>query len=162
MHRLYRRHQTELCRYIKRTFGIGPPDPEDVVQATFARFAAVANAGDIRNPRAFLFRTAYNLAVDARRHDSRFRAVARDVQILEGESHECGSDDVIASRQEVKRLDEALANLPDMQRTALLMHRLDGLSFAEIGRQIGYSPAGARQLVCKALDACIAMMESPE
>lgn len=52
---LYRRHLSELTRYIARTFGAGPPDPEDVVQEAFAQFAALENPQAVENPRAFLF-----------------------------------------------------------------------------------------------------------
>jgi DNA-directed RNA polymerase specialized sigma24 family protein len=68
--RIYRQHWDEICRYVRRSFGAGPPDPEDVAQAAFARFAALDVEVQVANPRAFLFRTAHNIAIDARRSGS--------------------------------------------------------------------------------------------
>lgn len=39
---LYEADWEELVRYVRRTFGRGPPGPEDVVQAAFADFGALA------------------------------------------------------------------------------------------------------------------------
>src|SRR5687768_9311657 len=70
---LYAEHWAELCAYLRRTFGPGPPEPEDVAQATFIRFAQLERHDAIENPRAFLQRMAHNIAVSelrkARTHD---------------------------------------------------------------------------------------------
>ncbi|MGE5502303.1 MAG: sigma factor-like helix-turn-helix DNA-binding protein, partial [Ignavibacteriales bacterium] len=60
---------------------------------------------------------------------------------------------------ELARLEATLAQLRPRQRTALLMHRLDGLSFAEIGRRMGVSPSGARKLVEQGFAASMAAMK---
>ncbi|MGE5502716.1 MAG: RNA polymerase sigma factor, partial [Ignavibacteriales bacterium] len=78
---LYRRHWAELVGYARRTFGAGPPEPEDIVQATFARFAALPANTEVANPRAFLFRTAHNIGVDAQRSRIRAGAAASDPQL---------------------------------------------------------------------------------
>lgn len=159
---IYRRHRDELCRHIRKTFGVGPPDPEDIVQSAFAKFGALPQPSAITNPRAYLFRTARNLAIDARRSLRRFDAVARNVEVLDGASHDFDAADVLESRQELARLDRALSALPQNQRTALLMHRLEELGFAEIGRRLGMTGAGARHLVLKAMTHCTAAMGDPE
>jgi RNA polymerase sigma-70 factor (ECF subfamily) len=157
---LYRRHWTELCAYARRTFGPGPPDPEDIVQAAFVRFAALPASSQIANPRAFLFRTAHNLAIDAHRRQARVgAAAAAELQLAPDESRDFSPEDVLVSREDLARLEAALATLKPRQRTALLMHRLDGASFAEIGRQLGMSPSGARKLVEQAFAAAMTAMK---
>lgn len=144
---LYRTHWSELTAYARRTFGPGPPDPEDIAQAAFVRFAALPASVEIANPRAFLFRTAHNLAVDAHRRQARAGAAAVELTLAPNDGHDFSPEDVLVSREDLARLEAALATLKPRQRTALLMHRLDGASFAEIGRQLGMSPSGARKLV---------------
>lgn len=156
---LYRRHWTELCAYARRTFGPGPPDPEDIVQAAFVRFAALPASSQIANPRAFLFRTAHNLAIDAHRRQSRAGAAAAELGAAPDESRDFSPEDVLVSREDLARLEAALATLKPKQRTALLMHRLDGASFAEIGRQLGMSPSGARKLVEQGFAAAMTAMK---
>lgn len=55
---IYRQYWSELCNYVLKTFGAGPPDPEDVAQAAFAKFAALENTDNIENKRAYLYSTA--------------------------------------------------------------------------------------------------------
>src|SRR3982751_272673 len=64
MEAVYARHWSELCHYIKKHYGAGPPDPEDVAQEAFMKFAAIDDRDAIDNPRAYLFRTAHNVLVD--------------------------------------------------------------------------------------------------
>ena len=154
---LYRRHWAELCAYARRTFGLGPPDPEDIAQAAFARFAALPANAEVANPRAFLFRTAHNIGVDAHRTRARGAAAALDPQ-LHADGRDFSPEDVLVSREELARLEAAIAALKPRQRTALLLHRLDELSFAEIGRRMGVSPSGARKLVEQGFAAAMAAM----
>ena len=155
---LYRRHWAELCAYARRTFGLGPPDPEDIAQAAFARFAALPANAEVANPRAFLFRTAHNIGVDAHRSRARGAAAALDPQ-LHADGRDFSPEDVLVSREELARLEAAIAALKPRQRTALLLHRLDELSFAEIGRRMGVSPSGARKLVEQGFAAAMAAMQ---
>jgi RNA polymerase sigma factor (sigma-70 family) len=156
---LYRRHWAELVAYARRTFGAGPPEPEDIVQATFARFAALPENAEVANPRAFLFRTAHNIGVDAHRHQARAGKASADPQLSPNDGRDFSPEDVLVSKDELARLEAALAALRPRQRTALLMHRLDGLSFAEIGRRMGVSPSGARKLVEQGFAASMAAMK---
>jgi DNA-directed RNA polymerase specialized sigma24 family protein len=64
---LYAKHCAELIRYVRRSFGLGPADAEDVVQAAFTHFGALAQPHLVDNPRAFLYRASRNFVVDQRR-----------------------------------------------------------------------------------------------
>jgi hypothetical protein len=44
-------------------------------------------------------------------------------------------------------LNQVIAGLKPKQRVALLLHRIDGLNYVEIAREIGISASGARLLV---------------
>lgn len=152
---VYRRHWDEICRYVRRAFGSGPPEPEDVAQAAFVKFAGVEEPQGIGNPRAFLFRTAHNLAIDERRKRGRGEAVLADPAVVDVEGLDFSPEDVLVTRDELERLNQAIAQLKPPQRAALLMHRLDGLSYAEIGRRLGMSPSGATHLVERAFELCM-------
>lgn len=159
---LYRAHWSELCRYIATRFGAGPPEPQDVVQAAFTKYAMLDDPQAVGNPRAFLHRTAHNVAVDAYRRKERFGHIAKDIDTLARGAVDVSPEDVISSREEIGRLNAVLAQLPENQRTALLLHRLDGLSFADIAREMNISPSGARFLVSKGLDACMAALTTED
>lgn len=154
----YRLHQGELCAYVRRKFGNGPPEPEDVVQAAFLRFAATPNCGEIPNPEAYLKLTARNLVIDAHRRNGTAATAARHVRIVEENNHDPSAEDVYSSKQELERLAVIVAELKPKERAAFLLHRIDGLGYAEIARRMRISESGARLLVNKALETCVARM----
>jgi RNA polymerase sigma-70 factor (ECF subfamily) len=158
LERLYCRHRKELHDYARRLVGSQPPEPEDVVQATFAQFAALPAPAEVANPRAFLFRIAHNVVIDARRRMSREVRGLDAEALLRRDGADFSPEDVLLPRDELARLEQALAGLKPKQRAALLMHRIDELSFAEIGRRMGLSPSGARKLVEQGFAACMAAM----
>ena len=64
---LYRRHWTDLCAWLRRRYGDGPPEPEDVAAEAFAKLAAKSDIAQVRDARAYLFTTAARCAIDALR-----------------------------------------------------------------------------------------------
>jgi RNA polymerase sigma factor (sigma-70 family) len=142
--RLFAQHRDELLRFAQRRLG-SREAAADLVQDTFVRFASSMNGTtvpDIENPRAFLFRITGNLASDALRHD----------RVVAGVIDPAGLDDNVPAalpspetrtldRDLLRRLQMALAELPEQQRQVLAMKRLQGLSHAEIAERTGLSAA---------------------
>jgi len=156
LEKLYRDYGGSLVSYVRYQFGSGPPDPEDVVQEAFARLARSNDRAHVAEPRAFLKITARNIAIDARRSSVRGDAAMKSVAIIKENDREIDAMDVLASRDELQRLAVIIDSLKPKERVALLMHRIDGLTFAEIARELRISPSGARLLVKNALATCIA------
>ena len=127
---LYRRHWTSLCQYVRRNFGSGPPDPEDVAQQAFERLSGSSSVVDNVGP--FLRRTARNLVIDHHRAFLRTNAVMTEISILDGKYADLSPEDVLSSKEELLILNSAIANLPSKERVALLMNRIDGANFTEI------------------------------
>lgn len=148
---LYRRHWNDVCRYINRHFGSGPPAPEDVAQQAFLKLAAKGAITGVRNPKAFLFRSARNAMIDERR-----RAKAQNALIDAGldfldESDDLDAERVIYARQRLTIATQAIMGLSPQQRRSFLMFRLQGHSLAEIARRTGYSETGVKKQVVAAL-----------
>ena len=155
---LYREHHRGIIGYVRRKFGPGPPEPEEVAQAVIAQFATLEGADKVLNPGAYLQRMASNFVLATYRRGEVTGRIHNEYKILHDESRDFTPEDIIVSKEELNRLDEALAHLKPKQRIALLLHRVDGLSFAEIGRELGMSPSGARKLVETAHHACVVAM----
>lgn len=153
----YRSHWPDLCRYVLRSFGPGPPDPEDIAQQAFIRLSGVTSVID--NIGSFLRKTARNLVIDHYRGAVRTSLVHRDVTILDGENAEFSPEDVLASKEHLLLLNAAIQNLKPKERAALLMHRIDGASYADIAAHFGVSHSGARLLVGRAFERCAAALE---
>lgn len=156
--RLYREYMGLVCAYVRRRFGAGPPDPEEIAHEAFLRLANQSGE-TVPNPKAFLLITARNVAIDAHRRHKRGQSAFDSVRTLEENSHDLDAFDVLSSKQELERLGAIIDTLKPKQRVAFLMHRIDGLSFVEIARRLGISQSGARLLVETALATCVARMK---
>ncbi|HWX26403.1 MAG TPA: sigma-70 family RNA polymerase sigma factor [Steroidobacteraceae bacterium] len=147
---LYARHWSELCHYIKKHFGAGPPDPEDVVQETFIKYAAIEDRETIDNPRAYLFRTAHNVLVDERRKLAVRRAMPGDGAAAPM-SDDRTPERVLVGQERLQVLRRTLRAMPEARRRSFLLNRLQGLSAAAIARKTGYSESAVKKHISLAL-----------
>jgi RNA polymerase sigma-70 factor (ECF subfamily) len=147
---LYARHWRELCHYIKKQFGAGPPDPEDVAQEAFMKFAAVDDRGAIDNARAYLFRTAHNVFVDEQRRLVLRRASPRDSE-AQPVSDDRTPERVLVGQERLEILARSLRAMPSARRRSFLLNRLQGLSCAAIARMTGYSESAVKKHIGLAL-----------
>ncbi len=147
---LYARHWGELCHYIKKHFGQGPPDPEDVAQDAFIRFAAIENREAIDNPRAYLFRTAHNALVDEHRRLALRRGSHADSDARTA-SDDLTPERVLVGQERLEILTRSLRAMPAARRRSFLLNRLQGLSCAAIARMTGYSESAVKKHIDVAL-----------
>lgn len=160
---LYARHWAELCNYVKKTFGAGPPEPEDVAQQAFVSLAAVEHPETIENVRAYLYRTAHNLVVDERRRaSSRTQAVVALFPQLQNKSDDRTPESVLIAKERLAVLEQAIRTLPEERRRSFIFNRLHGLSCAEIARRTGYSDSAVKKHIAQALDALEAALSRAE
>lgn len=153
---LYRTHLSELTAYIFRTFGAGPPDPEDVVQEAFAQFAALEDPHAVENPRAFLYRSAHNLAIDHhRRRLVRNRFVREQAPAAGAEtSDDRDAERVLSARQRLSIVEAAIRDMEPRRRTVFVLNRIHELSYAEIGRRLRMPETTVKRLVAGAIVEC--------
>ncbi|MCA1941796.1 MAG: sigma-70 family RNA polymerase sigma factor [Caenispirillum bisanense] len=158
--RLLMVHRRRLVRYARTIVG-DDHRAEDVVQDAFLRLDGAVEAGPngaaaVSKPVPYLYLVVRNLAVDARRRMTREqRRTAPDgphFATLAGD-HPTPEAAVIA-RDDLRRLEAALAELPERTRVALKLHRVDGLRLVDIAAELGVSVDTAHRLVSDALDHC--------
>lgn len=121
-----------LVAYVARL--VGPTDAEDVVQRTFLDAWRRSEGIDPTEPRfaSWLFTIAHHRAVDTLR--------ARTRAVITVELHdEAGDDgrDALERYAEADLLRTALADLPDHERTAVVLRHLDQLTQQEIATRLG-------------------------
>lgn len=145
---LFRTEGPRLVRFLRR-FG-SAVSPEDVAQESFVRLYA-AEPESVRSPRAFLFRTAHNLAIDqVRRRDASPVVTSEDLVQSSPAGSGSPEDERIAS-EEVRALEAAIASLSEQQRLALVLRRIERLPPQEIAARLGVSVRQAQRLVVQAL-----------
>nr|WP_298094747.1 sigma-70 family RNA polymerase sigma factor [uncultured Shinella sp.] len=137
--KLFIRHAQELRRSLRRR-GLSDDNAADLTQDTFVRVMTASPMGTDENPRAYLFQVSRNLATDFERRARAAPFLAITDDIVEAVADPRPSvEKILYDRQRLLASQNALAELPERTRRAFVLHRLEGLSIAEIGPLIGLS-----------------------
>ncbi len=136
---LYLEARDDVYRYLL-TFGIAPAQAQEVTQDSFLRlYESMSQDEPIREPRAWLFRVAHNLGLNARARerdcaplDETLYAALRDGSL--------GPEDALIDRQRMLRISRAVTDLSPQQKQVLQL-RANGLRYREIAEtlEIGIS-----------------------
>jgi RNA polymerase sigma-70 factor (ECF subfamily) len=122
-------------------------DAEDFLQSAYLRLENYRNAHEVKNPSAFLVRTATNIGIDNFRHQ---RLASGGAERLEIGDNSPLQDEVIAARVRLERVKEGLSRLPPQSREVLLMRRLEGRGYDEIAAHLGVSRSTVERIVASA------------
>ncbi|OAN66728.1 RNA polymerase sigma factor [Sphingomonas sp. TDK1] len=146
-----------LQRYFARR--VGDAEAEEIVQEIFVRIAGLPEPEEVRTPAGYLYRLGNNLMLD-RLRQNRARA-ARDhawrdshhVIAPSGEdvSDTVAADEALIARDQVRRMEAALAELPEGVQRSFRLHKLEGLSHAEVAERMGVSRSLIEKHMMRAL-----------
>jgi len=121
---------------------------EDLAQETFLRaLQARHRLPEVRNPRAWLYRVATNVALNALKRRRRFAWLP-----WRASDEGCHAPDVAEQIAGQNELEAALASLPPAYRAPLLLYAQYGLSPAEVAEALGLSLAAARKRIYRATE----------
>lgn len=152
-------YEPELRNYLRGLFP-SLPDIDDLVQDSYARLLRARNEQVIRYPKAFLFTTARNLALDFFRR--------RKVLSIDGVADlsaltviEEGTDvvDAVTKRQELEMLAEAVRTLPRCCRQVLTLRLLYGFSHRKIAEELRLSEHTVKAQMAKGMRRCADYLE---
>jgi RNA polymerase sigma factor (sigma-70 family) len=118
-------------------------DIADLRQDVYERVCEAATKQIPDNTKAFVFRTARNLLINRvrREHVVPIEAVA-DLDALGLALDVPGPERSVMARDELRRLQAALDELPPRCREAVVLGRIEGLSGREIAARMGITEAG--------------------
>jgi RNA polymerase sigma factor (sigma-70 family) len=152
---LGRRH--DMRRYFAAR--VSEAEADDLVQETYLRVAALAPDTDVRSPGAYLYRLGNNIMLDHLRRQRAGRV--RDTHWHDVTATARGSgeylddavpvDRAMIARDRLDRLRAALADLPDPVQQTFHLHKVDGLSYAEIAAKLGVSRSLIEKRMMRAL-----------
>ncbi|MDJ1156682.1 sigma-70 family RNA polymerase sigma factor [Chelatococcus sp. SYSU_G07232] len=159
---LYITHRPALINYAAPIVGCRSR-AEDVVQEAYLRFVQVTRDERVLQPVAYLYRIVRNLAVDwVRRLGSEVRPDVDSAGTNPIAADTPTPEEEVLYRDELRRLAEALAELPETTRIAFQMHRFDGCTLQAIAGRLGISVAGAHRLVRDALAHCARRLDDTD
>jgi RNA polymerase sigma-70 factor (ECF subfamily) len=134
---LYAAEHTRLRRLLIRR-GVPAWAAADAVQEAFLRLLR-APTDDVGDLRSYLFRTAGNIAIDEHRRRVRVGTVVDFSADLDGSAADPSPlpDAALMSAEALTELEKALSELSPRCREVLLLHKFEGLSYAEIAERLG-------------------------
>ena len=158
--RLFSEHNESLIQFLaSRLHSV--QEAKEVAQEAYVRLLSLEDSGAVSFLRAFLFKTAANLAVDRIRSRNRQRQ-ALDAGLCD-ESREAPTPDrEAASAQEMEIVRRLVAELPPKCRRAFLLHRVHGAEFSEIAEEMGLSERMVRHYVLRAVLYCRAGLDAAQ
>lgn len=160
---LYLRYRRDVVDFVRRKFGSGPPEPEDVAQAVFLQLAAQHRPELIQNPRSFLLKSAQNLVLDHYRRNARPK---HHVDALEHPAQnylsDVDSERVVTGKERLNMLMDVIAKLPADKRCMVILSRFHGLSCDAIGQRLGLSGEAVQKQIERVLKECLATLRSRE
>jgi RNA polymerase sigma-70 factor (family 1) len=147
--RLFAESRAALRSYVRR-FVRSKDTADEIVQEAFLR--TYEHSASVKIPRAFLFSTARNLALDLRRHERIARTETMGDSDLTDVVSECESPESgLLSKQRSLLLREAVASLPPQCRTAFTLKVFHGCSYKEIAEKLGISTKTVEHHIARGL-----------
>src|SRR4051812_41480479 len=145
---LHDRYRQRLFAYVRQMLSAGSrQDAEDVLQDVFVRaYGALRNDNREMNVRAWLYRVAHNRCIDHLR-----RPVPPAAEIFDM-SRKPLHDPVEEAqrRDDLRQLVHDVGNLPDQQRSALLMREIDGMTYADLAAALDVTVPAVKSLLVRA------------
>jgi RNA polymerase sigma factor (sigma-70 family) len=144
---LYERYSRRILGYCRRRLS-SQEDAEDAVQHTFLNaYRSLRTGVEPRAEAAWLYKIAENVCHERRRsawRRSRFEAVSSDGELRQAVVEPAPAND------ELDGLADALAQLTDNQRRAILLREWQGLSYREIAAELETTESAVETLLFRA------------
>jgi RNA polymerase sigma factor (sigma-70 family) len=151
------RYQSRLLAFCRHMLG-SREDAEDVLQEVFAA-AFNAMLADERpiNVRPWLYRIARNRSLNHLRRQQAIGVDSMDVHLSEGG---LTTADKVHRREDFRALIGDIQELPETQKTALLLREIDALSYEQIAEAMETTVPSVKSLLVRARVALAEMAEA--
>jgi RNA polymerase sigma factor (sigma-70 family) len=153
-------HEPMLRAWLRNRFSTGV-DIDDVIQESYMRVLKARAKGEIKAPKAFLFATARNFALNAVR-SAYIRGETSEVGLEDADIIDSsrGVAETIARNQELEILTKAIQSLPDRCRQIFTLRKVYGMPQREIAKKLGISARTVNAQISIGINKCMGYVES--
>lgn len=131
----------------------------NLVQDVYARLLQAGSKGGLEEDTKILYASARNAAIEHYRSTKR-RAQAMDRLLPEqlGLTETASPETRLEARQTLSMLDRALLELSPRAREIFILHRVEGMTNAEIARRCGISVSAVEKHLARVMRHCQATL----
>lgn len=157
--RLFREHRDALQTFFSRRVRSKPEAP-DLAQEVYLRLLRVRDTDAIRNPELYIYTVANNLVKERGALERRERnSVDITEETVQRELADLPRFDGDIDRdRHLRRMRDALAQLPPQWQAAVILQYRDGLTYQQIAAKLGISPHTVKKHLWRALEQCRRLM----
>jgi RNA polymerase sigma factor (sigma-70 family) len=155
--RLFREHNEALIRFLRGRVG-SRNEALEVAQEAYVRLLSLDQPGAVSYLRAFLFKTAANIAIDRRRRVRSYDRVTGG-QLFTEFSENRTPERQVAAEQTLRHLGSLIESMPAKCQASFVMSQIHGLDAATIAGQLGITDSMVRKYVVRALLHCREQMD---
>lgn len=151
------RHREGLRRFIARLV-IKPEDVDDILQDTFINAYGVADLGEIRSPKFYLYAIARRTAFRELKRQSRRMAQSIEDAIEKGDeppAEEAPIDEAVHARAQFEALMGVVSEFPAQCRRVFILRKVLGYSHKEISDALGISISTVEKHLARAMMRCL-------
>jgi RNA polymerase sigma factor (sigma-70 family) len=155
--RLFREHNEALLRFLRGRVG-SRNEALEVAQEAYVRLLSLDQPGAVSYLRAFLFKTAANIAIDRHRRHRNYDKVT-GAQLFSELTENRTPERQVAAEQTLQRLARLIESMPPKCRAAFVMSQIQGLDADTIAARLGITDSMVRKYVVRALLHCRQQMD---
>ncbi|NKJ44462.1 RNA polymerase sigma factor [Novosphingobium sp. SG720] len=147
----FERHRRALRAWLGRRLR-NPADVDDAVQDVWLRAHERLDSGEVANPRAYLFTAASSVVHDrARRAGVRHEDAHHRLEENDHPVEWITPERVLEGKEALTVIMHRLSTMPERTRDVFVLHRFEGLAYADIARRMGISVSSVEKHIMKAL-----------
>ena len=146
---LFESHYADLKAIIAYKFKKQHQDVEDILQDAFHNILRSDTLEQVENPKAYLYQTASNLALNRIRKQKYHEnyLASQDVERVE----EVSPEQIVISRRALADVCESLEDFPEKYRRTFLLSRVEGKTYREISLELNIAESTVEKHIIKTL-----------
>jgi RNA polymerase sigma-70 factor (ECF subfamily) len=158
--RLFREHNEALIRFLQARVG-SYQEAREVAQEAYVRLLSLDQPDAVSYLRAFLFKTAANIAIDRQRRD-RTHDRAMELPLFNDFADTRTPERRLASTETLNQLERLIAAMPAKCQQSFVLNQIYGVDTATVATELGLSESMVRRYVARALLLCRSQLDLKE
>lgn len=150
--KLFREHNEALIRFLRGRLG-SHHEAIEVAQEAYVRMLSLDQPGAVSYLRAFLFKTAANIAIDRRRRDQTHHKIT-ERQLFPDLTEGRTPERQLAGEQMLRQVGNLIESMPPKCRECFVLNQIHELDASTIATRLGITESMVRKYVVRALLHC--------